>query len=258
MIISKMNGKRKYINDMKPTFVHCLFEQSGTFKNAFRQLNIPAKDYDIDNQFGQTDWVGDLFFQIENAYAGKVSIFDDMRESHLIMAFFPCIYFNEHNEMYFCGTSYNLRSLSPDKKLRAIIERSELRQEYYKKVLQLITVCEERLLKLVIENPYNAHHYWRFNFPYKPAVIDMNRTLRGDYFKKPTQYIFVNLPAGNGHSLAKIRPMQFVEDKKSSPIGGKCSIERSMISPEYAHNFICDFILNIPSGNNVPTLFDNY
>ena len=23
---------------MRPTFVHCLFEQSGTFKNAFRQL----------------------------------------------------------------------------------------------------------------------------------------------------------------------------------------------------------------------------
>lgn len=32
---------------MKPTFVHCLFEQSGTFKNAFRQLGIPAWDYDI-------------------------------------------------------------------------------------------------------------------------------------------------------------------------------------------------------------------
>lgn len=79
---------------MKPTFVHCLFEQSGTFKDAFRQLNIPAMDYDIDNQFGQTDWVGDLFTQIENAYSGKLSIFDDMREGHLIMAFFPCIYFN--------------------------------------------------------------------------------------------------------------------------------------------------------------------
>lgn len=25
----------------------------------------------------------------------------------------------------------------------------------------------------------------------------------------------------------------------------------------YAHNFICDFILNESSGNNVPTLFDN-
>lgn len=241
---------------MKPTFVHCFFEQSGTFKNAFRQLGIPAKDYDIRNDFGKTDWCGDLFAQINRAYAGGPSLFDAMTTDNLIFAFFPCIYFNEHNEMYFCGTSYNLRNLSPAAKLRAIIERSDKRQEYYRKVLQLITICEERLLKLVIENPYNAHHYWRFNFPNYPKVIDMNRTLRGDYFKKPTQYIFVGFQPGTGKSLTKIRKMQFVEEKPASPVSGMCSAERSMISPEYAHNFICDFILNEPSGNNVPTLFD--
>lgn len=241
---------------MKPTFVHCLFEQSGTFKNAFRQLNILAIDYDIQNQFKETDVVCDLFEEIEKAFLGCDSIFEYMKPDHLIMAFFPCIYFNEHNEMYFCGTSYNLRTLSPANKIRAIIERSDKRQEYYKKVLQLIAICEERRLKLVIENPYNAHHYWRFNFPNYPKVIDMNRTLRGDYFKKPTQYIFVGFEPGKGQSLAKIRPMEYIEDKRSSPVSGMCSAERSMISPEYAHNFICDFILNEPSGNNVPTLFD--
>ena len=232
---------------MKPTFVHCLFEQSGTFKNAFRQLGIPANDYDIQNDFGETDKICDLFLEINEADFGLRSVFDYMTPDDLIMAFFPCIYFNEHNEMYFCGTSYNLRNLSPAAKLRAIIERSEKRQEYYKKVLQLITICEERHLKLVIENPYNAHHYWRFNFPNYPKVIDMNRTLRGDYFKKPTQYIFVGFQPGTGKSLAKIRKMQFVEDQPSSPVSGMCSPERSMISPEYAHNFICDFILNEPS-----------
>lgn len=241
---------------MKPTFVHCLFEQSGTFKNAFRQLNVPAKDYDIDNQFGQTDLVVDLFTQIENAYAGKVTIFDAIHSDDLIMAFFPCIYFNEHNEMYFCATSYNLRNLSPAAKIRTIIDRSDKRQEYYKKVLQLIAVCEERRLKLVIENPYNAHHYWRFNFPNYPKVIDMDRTIRGDYYKKPTQYIFIGFQPGTGKSLAKIHKRKYIEDAPSSPVSGVCSMERSMISPEYAHNFICDFILNEPSGNNVPTLFD--
>ena len=241
---------------MKPTFVHCLFEQSGTFKNAFQQLNIPANDYDIRNDFGETDYMCDLFLMIDRAYWHRVSIFDRIKPDHLIMAFFPCIYFNEHNEMYFCGTSYNLRSLSPAGKIRAIIERSEKRQEYYRKVLQLIAICEERGLKLIIENPYNAHHYWRFNFPNYARVIDMNRTLRGDYFKKPTQYIFVGFEPGNGQSLAKIRKMQFIEDCPSSPVSGMCSAERSMISPEDAHNFICDFILNEPSGNNVPTLFD--
>lgn len=241
---------------MRPTLVHCLFEQSGTFKKAFRLLGIPALDYDIQNEFGETDSVCDLFAVFDNAYKGVPSVFDGWSSDELIMAFFPCIYFNEHNEMYFCATSYNLRNLSPAAKIRAIIDRSDKRQEYYKKVLQLIAICEERHLKLVIENPYNAHHYWRFNFPNYPKVIDMNRTLRGDYFKKPTQYIFVGFQPGAGNSIQKTKKMRFIEDCPSSPVAGMCSKERSMISPEYAHNFICDFILNEPSGHNIPTLFD--
>ena len=48
--------------------VHCFFEQSGTFKNEFIKLGIPAEDYDIQNNFNQTDNVIDLFGQIELAY----------------------------------------------------------------------------------------------------------------------------------------------------------------------------------------------
>lgn len=44
--------------------VHCLFEQSGTFKNEFIKLGIPAEDYDIQNEFGQTDHVVDIFENI--------------------------------------------------------------------------------------------------------------------------------------------------------------------------------------------------
>ena len=43
---------------------HCLFEQSGTFKNEFKKLGIEAYDYDIENQFGQTDYQIDLFKEI--------------------------------------------------------------------------------------------------------------------------------------------------------------------------------------------------
>lgn len=50
--------------------VHCFFEQSGTFKNEFIKLGIPAEDYDIQNNFGQTDHVIDLFGEIEKAYEG--------------------------------------------------------------------------------------------------------------------------------------------------------------------------------------------
>ena len=48
--------------------VHCFFEQSGTFKNEFIKLGIPAEDYDIQDNFGQTDHVVDLFSHIEREY----------------------------------------------------------------------------------------------------------------------------------------------------------------------------------------------
>ena len=48
--------------------VHCFFEQSGTFKNEFIKLGISAEDYDIQNNFNQTDHVIDLFGEIEKAY----------------------------------------------------------------------------------------------------------------------------------------------------------------------------------------------
>lgn len=48
--------------------VHCFFEQSGTFKQEFIKLGIPAFDYDIQDNFGQTDYKIDLFAEIEEAY----------------------------------------------------------------------------------------------------------------------------------------------------------------------------------------------
>ena len=43
---------------------HCLFEQSGTFKNEFKKLGVEAFDYDILNEFGETDYQIDLFAEI--------------------------------------------------------------------------------------------------------------------------------------------------------------------------------------------------
>lgn len=47
---------------------HCFFEQSGTFKNEFKKLGIEAEDYDIQNNFNETDNVIDLFGEIETEY----------------------------------------------------------------------------------------------------------------------------------------------------------------------------------------------
>lgn len=233
---------------MTVNFVHLLFEQSGVFKEEFRKLGILAKDYDISDGFGKTDWRGDLFSQIESAYHGEHSVFDSFTAEDLIMAFFPCTYFCGHNEMFFCGTNRNFRQLTKPQMLDKIIERAQVRHEYYLTLLKLCQVVERRGLRLIVENPYNAHHYWRFNFPYKPAVIDMNRRLKGDYCRKPTQYLFVNCAPAGKTSLQLDKPVEYIQERRG--------IERSIISPDYAHNFICDHILGIDSGYSQPTLFN--
>lgn len=233
---------------MTVNFAHCLFEQSGTFKKEFTRLGIPAKDYDIANDFGETNVVCDLFTQIELAFLGNDSIFDKMSGNDIIIAFFPCTYFCENNVMFFCGTNINDRSLDNVRKLGRIMMRAEARHRYYMYLLKLCAVVERKQLRMIIENPYNPHHYWRYNFLYKPAVIDMNRRLMGDYYTKPTQYIFVNCtPAGK-------KSVQF--DKAAKFVNNQSQVNRSMISPDYAHNFICDHILGIESGHTQPLLFN--
>ena len=232
---------------MTVNIAHLFFEQSGTFRDEFLNLGIPAIDYDLDNQFGKTDVVVDLFAQIERADAGKVSVFDVILPDDIIIAFFPCTYFCGHNEMFFCGTNYNYRQLTRPQVLDKIIERAQLRHDYYVTLLKLCKVVEERRLRCIIENPYNAHHYWRFNFPYKPAVIHMNRRLYGDKFRKPTQYLFVNCSPAGKSSLQLDKPEEYVMEKEG--------IERSIISPDYARNFICDNVLGIETEHTQPTLF---
>ena len=51
--------------------VHCLFEQSVTFKNAFKKYGIEAYDYDIQNEFNETDYVTDLFKEIEGGVSRR-------------------------------------------------------------------------------------------------------------------------------------------------------------------------------------------
>ncbi len=47
---------------------HCLFEQSGTFKNVFKDFGHQSWDYDILNEYGETDIQIDLFKEIEIEY----------------------------------------------------------------------------------------------------------------------------------------------------------------------------------------------
>ena len=115
--------------------VHCFFEQSGTFKNEFKKLGIPAEDYDIQNNFGETDHIMDLFGEIDRAYDNLTR--QDMTRhdktlfykidpcQDLIVAFYPCIYFCEKSQMSFYLSMTNYRALKDDEKILKIIERTE-------------------------------------------------------------------------------------------------------------------------------------
>ena len=86
---------------MKINKVHLLFEQSGTFKRAFLALGIPAFDYDILDDFGETDYKIDLFAEIESAFDDKPSVFDSFSSDDLIFAFFPCVRFENQIMLFF-------------------------------------------------------------------------------------------------------------------------------------------------------------
>lgn len=233
--------------------VHCLFEQSGTFKNEFIKLGILAEDYDIQNNFGETDNVVDIFQAIEDAYDGKPSLFDNIRGGDLVMAFFPCIYFCDNSQiLHTWGAHQKADTLTATER---ILARSRNRQRYYELAVKMLTTAKVRGLRLIMENPLGMHSYLRSCFITQPAVVDRYRNLRGDEFAKPTGYWYINCEPTSGESLQPKVAKLVKKDCKGSKQAGLCSEERSMISPDYARNFICDFILGMEQAHTIPTLF---
>ena len=240
--------------------IHCFFEQSGTFKKEFQKLGYTAYDYDIQNEFGETDYVIDLFKEIENAYDNKPSIFDNINSDDLIMAFFPCIYFTGYtNPVLFRLEAINYINLTLKEKLDKIIQRGKDRQYFYEMLYKMVGVCLLRNLRLIIENPWssNGAHYLKDNFIKNPDLIDNNRTLRGDDFVKPTGYWFFNCEPTFGCSFEPNKNIKKIQKTKSNSKKGAgiCSTERSMINPKYARNFICDFILGKTQKHSLLNLF---
>ncbi len=223
--------------------VHCMFEQSGTFKNEFIKLGIPAEDYDIQNNFGQTDHIVDLFVEIEKGYNDKSSIFDDIIQDDLIVAFFPCIYFCATSQIAFSLGNTNYRKLNNEEKIKKILERSNMRKLFYDTLIKFVGICFKKNLRIIFENPWSEQTYLRANFLKSPDLVDNDRSLRGDYFKKPTAFWFFNCKPTHGKSFQPNYNVINVWKAKASGQAGVCSEERSMISPDYARNFICDFIL---------------
>lgn len=176
---------------------------------------------------------------------GGQSVFDNVSKDDLILAFFPCIYFCCLSQMAFNWGCANYRKMSVKQKSDAILERSMNREKFFRLAVMMVTISEERKLRLVMENPWSEQTFLKYgNFVKAPDVVDMDRSRRGDFRIKPTAYWFFSCKNETGFTY---QPYQGViknhMELKKSPKAGLCSEERSMISPDYARNFICDFIL---------------
>lgn len=222
---------------MKKVF-HCFFEQSGTFKNEFKKLGYEAIDYDIQNEFDETDNVIDLFNEIDNAFINQPSIFDKISEDDTIIAFFPCVRFEDQIQMAFRGTQFQMKKWSDEKKLSYdLVLHNEL-SNLYTKITQLAIICIRKSIPLIIENPYSTTHYLTKYWAIPAKVIDKDRTLRGDFFEKPTQYWFINCEPKYNMILEA-----YVWNKRKNIERTSNKTERSLIAPEYANRFIREFIL---------------
>ena len=210
----------------------------------------------IQNNFGETDHIIDLFNEIEQGYEDKPSIFDNITQDDLIIAFFPCIYFTGFtNPPSFTLEHNNYKKLNINEKLDKILERSRNREYFYELLIKMCGICLKRKLRLIFENPYSTQHYLYNNFLIQPRVFDKNRMLRGDYFKKPTAYWYFNCEPTYGETYQNDKEQKTILNSKGGN-GGLCSEERSMISPDYARNFICDFIIGKTQEISQLKLFD--
>lgn len=234
-----------------PTKVHCFFEQSGTFKNEFRKLGIPAEDYDIQNNFGETDHVIDLFAEIERGYDGKPSVFDSIGAGDLIMAFFPCIAFCGVSQIWFSANCKDYRGWQNKRMFKYMLEKENERHEMFSRLYKLVCVCNENFLKLVIENPWSMNTFLKTTvFIKRPDVVDMDRSRRGDVRIKPTAYWFFNCEPTRCYTCEQTDVSAILNhnDTQDGARRGICSSLRSAIHTDYARNFIADFILGRPLG----------
>ncbi len=217
---------------------HCLFEQSGTFKNEFIKLGIPAEDYDLQNEFGETDNICDLFEEIRGGYNHEPSIFDDMTQDDIVIAFFPCTRFECQVNLWLRGENYSQIKWDENRKIEYSMKVQREITEFYQTISQLVIIANERNLKLIIENPYQEHHYLTRYWCLKPALIDMDRTQNGDYYIKPTQYYFINIKPKENFIFEPLEvvPLQKICHKTKGAI-------RSLIHPQYASRFIKKYIL---------------
>lgn len=189
---------------------------------------------------------------------GQESIFDKMTKDDLIMAFFPCIYFEAMQANYYSMKTNNLYKLPKKEQYKVVLDRISKRNLFYETLYKMYAIFDLRGLRAIIENPSTKPHFLLHSSNFiPPTFIDNNRMLRGDYYVKPTAYWYINCEPTYGKSYQNDKEKKTINKTKKSSKAGLYSEERSLISPDYARNFICDFIIGKEQNHTMRSLFQD-
>lgn len=198
--------------------VAILFEQSGTFKKEFKKLNINAIDIDIENNFNETDILIDIFKALENNdFIKYLNSFD------LILAFFPCTWFNNYNHLIFSDKWKNYKKMNRND-IKEYKNKRMLEREFA--VCKLFKLINSIKKPMIIENPNSSYIKELLGEP----TLKHSRNLYGDYMKKPTFYYCFN--------GAFIDDLDKIVTNANISVEKLKGIKRSLISSEYANNFV--------------------
>jgi hypothetical protein len=184
---------------------------------------------------------------------GGTSIFDKIDVNDVIIAFFPCTRFEDQILLHFRGDVYQMKNYTLDKKLMCSMKLHEELHKNYMVISKLVMIAIKNNLKLIIENPYAEQHYLKRYWCVKPKIIDMDRRENGDYFRKPTQYFFINcepkynflLEALPNNRVAVKMPIRTARKEVWDAVGASDrKTARSMIHPDYANRFIRQYLID--------------
>lgn len=191
----------------------------------------------------------------------------------------------QHEDMYDASNRKNKNFGTPEyykRKWEVLRNYSQERFYFYDIALKMTAVVQIKGLRMIVENPWHPTNFTNHFWFVRTSLIDKDRTRRGDYFRKPTAYWFINctpthgetyqptpkdkvraITSGSGAGKKKRELKKFLDkgelDSKyidHTSKAGLCDEDRSMISTDYARNFICDFILGKEQVGTQLSIFD--
>jgi len=178
-------------------------------------------------------------------YDGKPSIFDNIKQEDVIMAFFPCTRFEAQILLSFRGEAHQMKGYTDIEKLEKDLWLHQGLSENYELITKLAIIVLKRGLRMVFENPHGSQHYLTRYWCLKPSIVDTNRRLSGDYMTKPTQYWFIGFEPQDNLVFEPIEYVEYRTHQGMTAKDGKSkTVRRSEIHPQYASRFIRQYIID--------------